>query len=86
MAYEPKDNTGALFKNDKGDNPKRPDYRGDALIDGRSFKLSAWIQKSKKDGSSYMSIKIEPKDEHPRQSQPSQAAPIPEEDEGFIPF
>jgi len=27
-------NTGSLFKADKGDNEKRPDYRGSVNVDG----------------------------------------------------
>ncbi len=36
-------NTFALFKNDKGDNPKRPDYTGKMNVDGIGFKISGWI-------------------------------------------
>ena len=32
MAYTPQEGGGALFKNDKGDNPARPDYRGDIML------------------------------------------------------
>lgn len=44
MAYEPKDGSGALFKNDKGDNPARPDYRGDLMVGGVLYEISAWIK------------------------------------------
>lgn len=44
MAYQPKDNSGALFKNDKGDNPSRPDYRGDLMVGGVLYEISAWIK------------------------------------------
>jgi hypothetical protein len=33
-----------LFKNDKGDNPKRPDYTGNANVDGIEFRISGWIR------------------------------------------
>lgn len=56
--------TGALFKNDKGDNPKRPDYRGSAEVNGQQFWLSAWLKKSK-DGKPFMSLAFEAKDEKP---------------------
>ncbi len=36
-------NTFTLFKNDKGDNPKRPDYTGKMNVDGIGFKISGWI-------------------------------------------
>ena len=35
-------NTGVLRKNAKV-NPKFPDYRGSALVDGRPFDVSAWV-------------------------------------------
>lgn len=51
------DNEGkfVLFRNDKGDNPKRPDYRGSFVLDGVEFELSGWIRESKKDGSKFIS-------------------------------
>lgn len=52
--------SGALFKNDKGDNDNRPDYRGSAEIDRVEYWVSAWIRTSKK-GEKFMSLKFEPK-------------------------
>ena len=40
------DYTGAIFKNDKGENEARPDYKGSALIGGKKYWVSAWIKKS----------------------------------------
>jgi len=62
---EQKDNQGALFKNDKGDNDKRPDYRGPLTIKGEEGELAAWISKSKQ-GQTYMSLKWQPKDDKPQ--------------------
>jgi hypothetical protein len=36
--------SGVLFKNDKGDNEKRPDYKGSAEIEGVQYWVSAWIR------------------------------------------
>lgn len=47
MAYEQKDNSGALFKNDKDGNESRPDYRGDCLVNGVKWEMSAWIKEGK---------------------------------------
>ena len=44
MAYEHKEGSGALFTNDKGDNPARPDYRGDLMIGGKLYEISGWIK------------------------------------------
>jgi hypothetical protein len=43
----------ALFKNDKGDNPKRPDYRGEITVNGVKYRMSAWISTDKQ-GRKYM--------------------------------
>lgn len=49
-----------LFKNDKGDNPKRPDYRGKLYLGGEEYKLSAWIREQKDgSGKKYMRGQIE---------------------------
>jgi len=60
-----KDNAGALFKNDKGDNERRPDYRGPLMVNGTEGELAAWLSKSK-DGKPYMSLKWQPKDDKPQ--------------------
>ena len=40
-----RDDAGTLSRNaDKGDNPKRPDYRGRAMVDGRAYWLSGWLK------------------------------------------
>lgn len=63
-------NSGALFRNDKGDNPKRPDYKGKINVEGRTFTISGWLRESQS-GMKYMSLKVEPPYEQP-------AAPSPE--------
>ena len=55
MAYEQKDNSGAIFKNDKKGNDKAPDYKGNAVIDGVEKEMALWLKQSKA-GVSYMSI------------------------------
>lgn len=61
MAYEPKDNTGSLFKNDRKESDTHPDYKGSALLNGVDHWLDAWINTAK-DGSKYMSLKFKPKE------------------------
>jgi hypothetical protein len=57
MAYEPKEGSGALFKNDKGDNPARPDYRGDIMLGGKLYEISGWIKPLPSDASKrFMSL------------------------------
>ena len=54
-------NGGVLFKNDKNGNPKRPQYRGSINVAGTDYNISAWIKESRKDGSKFMSLSVEPK-------------------------
>lgn len=47
----------ALFKNDKGDNQLRPDYRGTITVGGVEYALSGWIaevKSGKNAGSKYI--------------------------------
>jgi hypothetical protein len=48
MAEYDNTNSFALFKNDKGLNPKRPDYTGNLNIDGIEFRISGWIREGAK--------------------------------------
>ena len=62
MAYEQKDNSGSLFRNERKEKDNHPDHTGTALIDGREYYISAWA-KAKKDGGKFFSIAFKPKDE-----------------------
>jgi len=64
----------ALFKNDKGENPKRPDYRGTLTLGGVEYKLSAWIREDKK-GGKYMNGSVELKTDAGGYAKPQQTAP-----------
>lgn len=50
--------TGALFRNDKGGNEKRPDYRGDVTIGGMKYRLAGWV-KDTRAGQKYLALKVE---------------------------
>ena len=58
--YQQKDNTGALFANDKREKETQPNAKGSAMIDGVEYWVSAWTNTSSK-GSKYQSIKFERK-------------------------
>lgn len=70
MGYEAKNLSGALFKNDKEGNDKRPDYKGDCMINGVEYQIGAWLKVSAK-GTKFMSLKFEAKQ---RQDVSSQAS------------
>ena len=48
----------SVFVNDKGDNPKRPDYNGKGKFRGEPFEISLWKTTSK-DGMEYLSGKLQ---------------------------
>jgi len=47
MAYEIRDNSGSLFKNDKREADNHPNARGKAMIDGTMYYVDAWTKKDK---------------------------------------
>jgi hypothetical protein len=59
MAYEMEDGQVSVFVNDKGDNPKRPDYTGRCMVDGKELQISLWKSTSQS-GLDYLSGKINP--------------------------
>lgn len=77
--------SGVLFKNDKGDNEKRPDYKGSAEIEGVHYWVSAWIRDGAK--GKFMSMKYEKKEQQPTGSKPApqQGVPAPDFDDD-LPF
>ena len=61
MAYEKKDNTLFLFKNDKKETDKHPDLTGQGQVAGKEYWLSAWKNVSKA-GKGYFKVSLELKD------------------------
>lgn len=75
MAFEQKDNSGAIFKNDKKEKDTHPDYRGPIRVDGKDKEISLWVKKDK-NGKSYFSVAIkEPYKKEPRYAGDSDTAP-----------
>lgn len=77
MAYEIKNNTGSLFKNDRRQNDNQPMYQGNAMVDGKLKRLSVWVRTSK-NGTSYMSLAFEEVNGAYQQNAPQQSAPAPQ--------
>lgn len=62
MAYEQRDNNGALFRNERKERENHPDYTGKAMIEGVEYWVSAWVKETR-DGKKYFSMAYKPKDE-----------------------
>ena len=81
MAYTPQEGNGAIFKNQKGDNPARPDYRGDIMLGGVLYEVAGWIKpKPANPSEKYMSLVGKPKD---AAKPANQAAPAAKADPDF---
>jgi hypothetical protein len=61
MAYDTR-NTFILSPNNKGDNPKRPDWRGTVNIDGKEYELSGWTRQKRDGTGSFISGPVKPKE------------------------
>jgi hypothetical protein len=65
---EKMNNSGVLFKNDKKDTEKHPDYKGNIMVDGQEYWLSAWIKEGKT--GKFMGLAVSPRDAQPPASKP----------------
>lgn len=69
MAYQQKEMSGTLFRNDKGGVESRPDVRGECLINGVLYTIAGWRKEGPK--GPFSSLSFQPKQdrqEAPRQS------------------
>jgi len=59
--YQHKPDSGSLFKNDRREKDTQPHYRGDCLVDGKEYWVSAWVNEGK--NGKYFSLKFSEKQE-----------------------
>ena len=83
MAYEIKNNTGSLWRNDRKEDDKHADYKGSIMIDGVEYWQSAWINTSK-DGKKYFGQTFQRKNA-PKEL-PKQVHHVDAPDDSDIPF
>lgn len=82
MAYEKRDNSGSLFKNDRKAQPSHADYQGKIMVAGVEYYLNAWLKDGQK--GKFFSLSVKPVgDAKPATSKPT-AQPDPFSDD--IPF
>ena len=67
------DNSGALFKNDRKEQEKQPDYKGSLTVNGAEYWISAWLNESKS-GQKYMGLKVNLKEQQQAQAAPKNDA------------
>jgi len=59
MTFETRDNTGAIYKNDRKTNEKQPNLTGKCTISGKAHWISGWT-KDGPDGNKYISLSFKP--------------------------
>lgn len=82
MEKQARDNSGVLFKNDKKETEKHPDYKGSILINGTDYWLSAWIKEGK--SGKFMGLAVSPKEA--QQQAPKPASKRVEDMDDSVPF
>lgn len=91
MAYETRDNTGALFPNKNRQSDKHPSLTGSLVVEGVEYFLDGWTNLDR-NGNKYISVKVKRKDKQPAPQSYAQASggrPASArsfEDEDGIPF
>jgi hypothetical protein len=70
MAYEQRDNSGSLFRNDRKEKDTQPDYTGTGMYGGQEIRISAWLKTSKA-GKKFLSLSIQPKVEDHQNERPA---------------
>jgi len=62
MAFEQRENTDAIFVNDRKTEDSHPDSTGTALIAGVEYYISAWRREAK-NGKRYLALSFKPKED-----------------------
>ena len=86
MAFEQKELTGALFKNDDKTDETHPDFNGQAKIEGKEYYLSAWTNTYDKEGVKRKYYKLSFKPKAAQVKAPAKAAKAFDEMDDDIPF
>jgi len=78
---EKRNNSGVLFKADKVDNDRAPQYKGNITVDGKDYWISAWVKEGK--SGKFMGLAVSPKEPMAKPSERSKATGFDDSDMPF---
>ena len=86
MAYEQRDMSGTLGRNDRKSQPNHPDHRGKCIIDGVEYWISAWIKQGP--SGKFFSLAFQPKEYRSFETAkvPQRQPEFPDHNDDDIPF
>lgn len=76
-------NSGALFKNERKSQANHPDYQGRCEVDGKEWRISAWIKEGKR--GKFMGLSFQVPQEKGRSNGQEHSQPDAQEDDD-VPF
>jgi hypothetical protein len=80
---EKRNNSGVLFKADKIENERSPQYKGNITVEGKDYWISAWVKEGK--SGKFMGLAVSPKEEY--KAKPSERSKSTDFDDGdSMPF
>ncbi len=90
MAYEQRDNSGTLFKNDRKTQDNHPDMSGKIMVAGVMYWISGWTKKTQT-GDKFLSLSTKPIEGQSAKPKADAPKPVPVaagsgEDESELPF
>lgn len=83
---EQRNNSGVLFRNEKKDTDNQPDYRGNIMVGGQDYWISAWVREGA--GGKFMGLAVSPRENFvPKpQAKPSERSKATNFDDSDLPF
>ena len=85
MAYEMKDMTGSLFRNEKATSDNHPTHTGKVMIDGVQYYQSAWVKETN-DGRKFFSQAFRRVEQDTPKAAPKKQAAMMGDDLSDVPF